>query len=79
MSSNQAINNLKAKIVALDSVIDEVSRAGYASATLSAGGGSKSYTRLDLDDLNLQRSRYIRRLRALQRGSAIRTVKVVRI
>lgn len=46
------------KIVGLEKDIDELKKArnevaltGYASATLSSSGGSKSYTRLDLDKM----------------------------
>lgn len=30
----------------------EIATKGYASATMSSGGGSKSYTRLDLDKIS---------------------------
>lgn len=46
------------KIVGLEKDIEELKKArtevaltGYASATLSSTGGSKSYTRLDLDKM----------------------------
>lgn len=29
----------------------EIAKTGYASATMSSGGGSKSYTRLDLSKI----------------------------
>lgn len=60
------------KIVCIESDLAELERVridigknGYASATLSSSGGSRSYTRLDLDkiyklilDLNKQLSQY---------------------
>jgi hypothetical protein len=55
-------NSLRYKIAALDRVIEEVSTAGNASATLSAGGGSQSYTYADLEKLQALRGRYASRL-----------------
>lgn len=46
------------KIGQLDKVIQEIALTGTASATVSAGGGSKSYTRLDLATLRSLRSEY---------------------
>lgn len=47
------------KIVSLENDIEtlkaarlEIATKGYASATMSSGGGSKSYTRLDLDKIS---------------------------
>ena len=47
------------KIVGLENDIEalkkarlDIAKRGYASATLSSGGGSKSWTALDLDKLN---------------------------
>ena len=40
-----AANDLKGRIAAIDRVIDEVATSGFSSATISAGSGSKSYTR----------------------------------
>ena len=42
---------LSKDIQALKNARLEVGLNGYASASLSSGGGSKSYTRLDLDKL----------------------------
>ena len=46
------------KIICLEQDIDvlkaariDIATKGYASATMSSGGGSKSYTRLDLDKI----------------------------
>lgn len=52
-------------VAALDRVIMEVAASGTASATLSSSGGSKSYTRHDLD-----------KLRALRRELAARAARL---
>lgn len=51
----------------IDRVRHEIAISGSASATLSAGGGSKSYTNLDLDKLASLRADYARRIRAINR------------
>jgi len=71
--------------------INEIDRArqaiavnGYASATISAGGGTKSYTRLDLDDLKQLRTDYADRVAQINRRlvgvspTGIRRVMVTR-
>ena len=58
-----AANDLKGRIAALDRVIDEVATSGFSSATISAGSGSKSYTRADLAGLREQREDLIRQYR----------------
>ena len=58
-----AANDLKGRIATLDRVIDEVATSGFSSATISAGSGSKSYTRADLDSLRAQREDLIRQYR----------------
>lgn len=52
-------------IAALDRVILEVAASGTASATLSSSGGSKSYTRQDLDKLRALRRELASRASAL--------------
>ena len=42
-------------IAELDRAIQEIALSGTATATLSSSGGSKSYTRLDLDKLRAYR------------------------
>lgn len=46
------IAELSNDIEVLRRVRIEIAAGGTASATLSAGGGSKSYTKLDLDKVN---------------------------
>lgn len=47
----ERIVSLSKDIQSLKDARVEVGLNGYASASLSSGGGSKSYTRLDLDKL----------------------------
>ena len=57
------------KIVGLENDIEtlkaarlEIATKGYASATMSSGGGSKSSTRLDLDKISNMISELVREL-----------------
>lgn len=57
------------KIVGLENDIEalkaarlEIATKGYASATMSSGGGSKSYTRLDLDKISHMISELVKEL-----------------
>ena len=86
-TKNLAKNKLRYQrwISEIDRVIHEIALGGTASASISAGGGSKSYTRLDLDDLRSLRATYAERFgricRALKAGSSpagIRHVMTVR-
>lgn len=64
----------------IDRVVREIAAHGTASATISVGGGSKSYTRLDLDELRKLRSDYTERVTQIQRRLAgIPSVGVRRI
>ena len=58
-----AANELKRKIADVDRVIHEIATSGFSSATLSAGAGSKSYTRADLNHLRAEREDLIRQYR----------------
>lgn len=75
--TDKAKQNLKANkarllswIAEIDRVIREISVKGTASATLSSGGGSKSYTHLDLGTLRALRSDYCGRVEAIKRRLA---------
>ena len=46
------IQNLEQDLETLRQVRIEVASSGFASATLSSGGGSQSYTRASLSELN---------------------------
>ena len=70
-------DNLKANkrrllgwIKAIDQAIQEIALTGTASATISAGGGSKSYTRLDIDKLRTLRREYAGRVAQINRTLA---------
>ena len=47
----QRIAVLESDIEKLKQVRVEIAQTGYSSATLSSGGGSKSYTRLDISKI----------------------------
>ena len=49
-------------IAEIDRVIHEIATSGTASASLSAGGGSQSYTHADLEKLEKLRGRYVSRI-----------------
>ena len=72
-------------IAEIDRCIHEIAISGTASATLSAGGGSQSYTRADLDKLQKLRGKYAARvqdinmaLAAFPNSTGIRHVQTVR-
>ena len=68
LTKNRA--RLLAQISALDRVINEIAVNGTASATISAAGGSKSYTRLDLETLQKLRTDYADRVAQIMRRLA---------
>lgn len=78
MSANSRVNLVKNRnltryrIAELDRVIFDVSTSGTASATLSAGGGSQSYTRADLSKLEALRGKYVARLDQINMALAMR-------
>jgi len=76
MATQGQIAYCERRIQLIDQVVDEIIRDGAASATLSAGGGSRSYTRLDLDKLNAERARWAAALRCLKSrtGTGIRHI-----
>jgi len=47
----QRVSEVEADIEQLKRCRAEIAKNGYASATMSSGGGSKSYTRLDLSKI----------------------------
>ena len=72
-------------IAEIDRCIHEIAVSGTASASLSAGGGSQSYTRADLDKLRRLRGVYASRvqeinmaLAAYPNSTGIRHVQTVR-
>ena len=70
----ERLQALEGDIEALKRCRIDIAVRGYASATLSSGGGSKSYTRLDLakiTELIAELLRETRQLRNLLGGSSI--------
>ena len=72
-------------IAEIDRCIHEIAISGTASASLSAGGGSQSYTHADLDKLQKLRGKYAARvqeinmaLAAFPNSTGIRHVPTVR-
>lgn len=63
-------NRLLFWVSEIDRVTHEIATSGTASATLSAGGGSQSYTRADLDKLLKLRSRYVSRIESINMALA---------
>lgn len=62
----QRIAALEGDIGELKRVRMELAASGYASATLASGGGSKSYTRLDLSKVTEAISQLVRELKGLR-------------
>ena len=54
----------------IDRAVQDIAVKGTASATISAGGGSKSYTRLDLGTLQKLRTDYADRVTQITRRLA---------
>ena len=75
------IQTLESDIETIDKTILEIGVSGYASATLSSGSGSKSYTRASISELtNLREylSKQIAKYRKLLNGgSCISTIYTV--
>lgn len=82
--ARQNLTSNKARYLAwindIDRIMHEIAVNGAASGSVSAGGGSQSYTRLDLDKLRKLRSDYTGRITQIQRRLAgIPSVGVRRI
>ena len=73
-----------ADIATIDRVVKEIAVGGTASATLSAGGGSRSYSTIDVEKLLALRDDYASRVSAINRAlescspSGKRTIRIVR-
>ena len=78
MSANSRVNLVKNKnrllfwVAEIDRTVQEIATSGTASATLSAGGGSQSYTRADLDKLQKLRGKYVARVEQINMALAVR-------
>ena len=66
-------NRILKDIAELDRTIAEIAKSGTSSASLSAGGGSKTYSRIDLASLRSQRMDFAERARAIARTLAGRS------
>lgn len=67
------IAEVESDIEELKKARSEIAKNGYASATMSSGGGSKSYTRLDLSKITEAISALtseLKQLRAMLSGSS---------
>ncbi|MBQ1344797.1 MAG: hypothetical protein IIY62_00400 [Kiritimatiellae bacterium] len=53
------VSKYRETVKQIDETIREIAISGTVTATLSAGGGSQSYTRADLDDLLKMRASYL--------------------
>lgn len=65
-------------VAAVDAAIRSIVLTGYASASISAAGGSKSYTRVDLNNLRALRVDLVNRLSAINSQLAGRGVLAIR-
>ena len=70
--------SLTRDIAAIDEAIRQIATAGYASASLSSGGGSKSYTRLDLGNLRALRAELATRRAAVTSALSGRSATGIR-
>lgn len=69
----QRISDIENDIAELKKARQEVASSGYASATVSSGGGSRSYTRSDISKITEAISALIsemKKLRALLAGGS---------
>jgi len=67
------ITEVEADIEELKRCRAEIAKTGYASATMSSGGGSKSYTRLDISKITEAISALtseLKKLRAMLTGNS---------
>ena len=74
----ERLQSLECDIESLKRCRIDIAVRGYASATLSSGGGSKSYTRLDLSkitELIAELQRETRQLRNLLAGKSANPIQ----
>lgn len=62
------VSKYRAVVEKIDETIREIAVSGTATASLSAGGGSQSYTHADLDDLQKVRASYLNMAVAEENG-----------
>ena len=84
MTREDCITRRDQLIAKRDALVDQIAEIDTQSASLSAGGGSKSYTRLDLGVLRKLRTDYAERVTQINRrlaggpSTGIRRVMTVR-
>lgn len=66
------------RIAEIDRAAAEIVRTGAASASVSSGGGSRSYTNLSLAELRAERARWEGALRRLRSRGGLGIVHVGR-
>ena len=86
--SRDNLQKNKARLLAwindIDRVVQDIAIKGTASASITASGGTKSYTRLDLEELRELRRDYAERVTQINRrlagvpSTGIRRVMMVR-
>lgn len=62
------VSKYRAIVEKIDETIREIAISGTATASLSAGGGSQSYTHADIDDLQKARADYLNKAVAEENG-----------
>jgi hypothetical protein len=70
-----ALSDLKTELAAVRKAILEITESGSSSVSVSAAGGSESWTRLDLDKLYRRETDLVRRIR----NCSVRTRRVVKL
>lgn len=89
--TREKVLNLKANkcryladVAAIDKAVREIALSGTASAMITSSGGSKSYTRLDVDKLLKLRDDLVERVASINRAlrssspAGIRTIEIRR-
>ena len=62
------VSRYRAIVEKIDETIREIAISGTATASLSAGGGSQSYTHADIEDLQKTRADYLNKAVAEENG-----------
>ena len=62
------VSKYRAIVEKIDEAIREIAISGTATASLSAGGGSQSYTHADIEDLQKARADYLNKAVAEEKG-----------
>lgn len=76
MGAQGKIRYCEERIAEIDRATAAIVRAGTSSATISSGGGTKSYTRLSLTELRAERAKWASALARLRssNGTGIRHI-----